>query len=237
MCPEGVNSRPTRSAHGKPVIGLLGGIGSGKTQVAAILARHGGRIVAADELAHEALRQPELLRQIVARWGAEVLDERGEVQRRRLAAIVFPSPAERKALEAIVHPWIKQRIREEVEKARGDAGVRFIVLDAAVMLEAGWHDVCDRLIYIDAPPEVRWQRIAALRGWTLEDLQHRERAQLPLTEKAAQADHVLHNATTLEDLTRQVEDLLPLWSLGSCEPRPACPEAPCRTTDVRNPKP
>jgi dephospho-CoA kinase len=231
-------SRPRPSFHRcKPVIGLLGGIGSGKSQVATILARHGGRVVAADELAHEALRQPELKAQLVTRWGTEILDEYGEVVRRHLAAIIFRSPEERKALEAIVHPWIKQRIRQEVDKAARDAAVRFVVLDAAVMLEAGWDDVCDRLVFVEAPPDVRLRRVAEQRGWTAEHLHDRERAQLPLTAKASQADHVVHNATTLDDLTRQVDDLLPLWGLDSYEERPPRPDTRGRMTDVRNPKP
>jgi dephospho-CoA kinase len=233
MCAERTSSPSSRR---KVVIGLLGGIGSGKSQVAAILARHGGRIVAADDLAHEALRQPELKEKIVARWGSGVLDEHGQVSRRRMAAIVFPNSFERRALEEIVHPWIKQRIRDEVKKASADPSVQFIVLDAAVMLEAGWNDVCDQLVYVGAPPHIRLRRVAEQRGWIAQDLQHREDAQLPLTEKAARADHVVHNATTLEHLTRQVEALLPLWGVDSSEPRPAHLETPSRLTDVRNPQ-
>jgi dephospho-CoA kinase len=203
----------------KPVIGLVGGIGSGKSQVAAAFARRGARVIAGDALAHEALRQPELRDRVVARWGPGVLDEHGEVRRGRLAAIVFADPAERRALEDILHPWVKRRIRAEAEAAQADPAVRLIVLDAAVMLEAGWHDVCDRLVYIDAPRAVRLRRVAGQRGWDAAEVDARERAQLPLTEKAARADHVLDNATTLDNLERQVDDLIHLWG----------PDAPPRT--------
>ena len=98
----------------------------------------------------------------------------------------------------MVHPWIKERIRAEVDAARTDAAVRLIVLDAAVMLEAGWHDVCDRLVFIDAPREARLRRVAEQRGWTAEELEAREAAQLPLTAKAAHADHTLDNSASLE---------------------------------------
>ena len=113
----------------------------------------------------------------------------------------------------MVHPWIQGRIARQVAAAREDPAVRLIVLDAAVMLEAGWDDVCNRLVYVDAPPEVRLRRVADQRGWAARDLEDRERAQLPLTEKAARADHVLINATTLDDLERQVDALLHLWGL------------------------
>lgn len=198
----------------KPVIGLVGGIGSGKSQVAAAFARRGAGVIAGDELAHEALRQPEVKEQVAHRWGPDVLDEQGEVRRRKLAGIVFADPKELKALEAIVHPWIKRRIAEEVEKARQDPAVRLVVLDAAVMLEAGWSEVCDRLVYVDAPREVRLRRLAGQRGWTAEELAARESAQLPLTEKASRADHAIDNSADHPHLCRQVDDLLRLWGLG-----------------------
>jgi dephospho-CoA kinase len=204
----------TAARDDKLVVGLIGGIGSGKSQVAAAFARRGARIIAGDQLAHAALRDPDVRARVAQRWGEEMLDEHGEVNRRRLAGIVFADPAELKALEAITHPWIRRRIRAEMEAARNDAGVPLIVLDAAIMLEAGWNDVCDRLIYIDAPRDVRLQRVAGQRGWTEKEVDARERAQLPLTEKAIRADHVLDNSTSLEHLDRQVNDLVHLWGLA-----------------------
>ncbi len=205
--------------NSKPVIGLVGGIGSGKSQVAAAFARRGARIIAGDQLAHAALRDPEIRDRVREHWGGEVLDEHGEVNRRRLAAIVFADAAELKALEAITHPWIRRRIRAEMEEARNDPRVPLIVLDAAVMLEAGWNDVCDCLIYIDAPRAVRLQRVARQRGWTEKEVAAREQAQLPLTEKVRRADHVLDNSASLEHLDRQVDDLLHLWGRGPASPR------------------
>ena len=198
----------------KLVVGLLGGIGSGKSQVAAAFARHGARIIAGDQLGQAALRDPDIRAGLVSRWGQGVVDDNGEIDRRRLAAIVFADPAERRALEAITHPWIRQRIHAEVAEARNDPRARLIVLDAAVMLEAGWNEVCDRLVYVDAPREVRLQRVARQRGWNEKEMQAREQAQLPLTEKAVRADHVLDNSATLEHLNRQVNDLLHLWGLA-----------------------
>jgi dephospho-CoA kinase len=204
-----------RSAQGeKRVVGLLGGIGSGKSQVAAAFARHGARIIAGDQLGQAALRDPDIRTRVVSRWGQSIVDEKGEIDRRRLAAIVFADPAERKALEAITHPWIRERIRAEVEEARKDPHVSLIVLDAAVMLEAGWNEVCDRLLFIEAPRAVRLARVARQRGWSEKEVEARELAQLPLTEKAVRADHVLNNSASLEHLNRQVNDLLHLWGLA-----------------------
>ena len=92
---------------------------------------------------------------------------------------MFADASDRRALEAMVHRWIKERIRAEVDAARTEASVRLIVLDAAVMLEAGWHDVCDRLVYIDAPREVRLRRVAGQRGWTAREAEAREAGSCP----------------------------------------------------------
>jgi dephospho-CoA kinase len=197
----------------KPVIGLLGGIGSGKTCVAAAFARQAGRVIDADRIGHDALRDPDVRRQIVERWGRGLLDDQGEIVRRRLGRIVFADDAERRALEAIVHPWIGRRIVEEITAAQAEVDSRFILLDAAIMLEAGWHAACDKLVFVDAPRPLRLERVARQRRWTATDVEARERAQLPLTEKAARADHVLDNSGTLEDLERQVDDLLRTWGM------------------------
>jgi dephospho-CoA kinase len=199
--------------HSPLVVGIVGGIGAGKSQVADAFARRGARVISGDALAHAALRQPEIKEQVVRRWGKRLMDDDGEIQRRLLAAVVFADADERRTLEAMVHPWIKARIRAEVEAARTDAAVRLIVLDAAVMLEAGWHDVCDRLVYIDAPREVRLRRVAEQRGWAPREVESREAAQLPLTAKAAHADHTLDNSASLEHLDRQVEDLVQRWAV------------------------
>jgi dephospho-CoA kinase len=192
----------------KLVLGLLGGIGSGKSAVAAAFARHGARVIDADKLGHDALRDPAVRRRIAERWGAGLLDENGAVVRSRLAEIVFASDEERKALETIVHPWIGNRIREEIASAQADPAVRFILLDAAIMLEAGWHAMCESLIFVDSPREERLERIARQRGWTPEQVAMRERAQMPLTAKAARADHVVNNSGSLEHLEHQVDSLL-----------------------------
>jgi dephospho-CoA kinase len=199
----------------KPVIGLVGGIGSGKSRVAALLREKGGKVIAGDDLGHEALRQPVIRDRVTARWGKGLLQDSGAIDRRRLGAIVFADAAQRRALEGITHPWIKDRMRREVADALADATVRFVVVDAAILLEAGWHDLCDRLVYVDAPSEVRRQRIAAQRGWSVAEVEAREQAQLPLTAKADRADYALHNAGSLESLNRQVDDMLQVWGLSS----------------------
>jgi dephospho-CoA kinase len=189
------------------VVGLIGGMGSGKSLVAKELARRGARVISGDQLGHEALRQPEIRARAVERWGTDVLDEHGEVDRRKVGAIVFADPAERRALEALVFPWIERGIRDAIEAARRDPGVPLVVLDAAIMLEAGWDGACDRLIFVDAPRETRLRRLAEQRGWSAKEVDARESAQMPVPEKKRRADYVLDNSGPPEALARQVEDL------------------------------
>lgn len=212
---ERVVSEPGRDHCGPvKVVGLVGGIGSGKSEVARMFAAEAGaRVVAADGLAHEALRQPEVREAVERRWGAGVLDESGAIDRKKLGGIVFADRSELEALEALVHPWIESRIRQEVEEARR-GHCPLVVLDAAIMLEAGWSDVCDELVYVDVPREVRLGRIARQRGWTEKEVEARERAQLPLEEKARRAGHTLENTGTLEDLRRRVRTLLEQWGVA-----------------------
>src|SRR5262249_23016372 len=122
----------------KRVVGLIGGIGSGKSLVAELLARHGARVISGDRLGHEALCQPAVKEELVRRWGPQILADNGQINRRRVAEIVFADPHERKALEAMSFPWIERRIGEEIEAVHRDPEVCLIVLDAAIMLEAGW---------------------------------------------------------------------------------------------------
>ena len=201
------------------MVGLIGGIGSGKSQVAAAFARHGARVISGDQLGHEALRQPDTIARVVARFGPEVLDGRGNVDRRRLGALVFADPARRRALEDLVFPWIERRFAEEVAAARADPGVRVIVFDAAVLLEAGWNRWCDAVIYVHAPRDVRLDRLARQRGWTAKEVEARESAQLPLTEKVTRADYAVDNSGPPEELDRQVHSLL--LTLGIRGERPA----------------
>lgn len=200
-------------SQSKALIGLVGGIGSGKSLVASAFAAHGGHIITADAFGHEALQQPEILARIAERWKDRVLDEHGNVDRKKMGAIVFASPVERTNLEALVFPWIENSIRAEIAKAQADPKVPFVVLDAAIMLEAGWNKVCSKIVYVHAPRALRIERLTAARGWTADELAQRESAQLPLAVKAARADAAVDNSGSAENTRKQVDALLWLWHI------------------------
>jgi len=197
----------------KIVIGLIGGMGSGKSRAAEEFAKYGARVISGDKFGHEALRQPEIKEQVVQRWSEKILDEKGAVDRRRLGTIVFADSRERKVLEGLVFPWIERRISEEIAQAQGDRSVKFVVLDAAIMLEAGWAEACDRLVFVDAPREQRLQRLADERGWNAREVEKREESQWPLKEKQKRADWILDNSGSPEELVRQVQGLLKQWGI------------------------
>jgi dephospho-CoA kinase len=194
------------------ILGIIGGIGSGKSLVADELVRRGGYLIAGDALGHEALQQPEIKEKIVQRWGRDILDEQGQVQRRRLGRKVFANPKELHALEELVFPWIGKRIWQEIARAKA-VGAPLIVLDAAVMMEAGWDKNCDRVIFVDAPRHTRLERLVQKRGWSEEELLAREQAQLPEEDKRRRADAIIDNSSTPARLAEQVEKLLRQWHI------------------------
>jgi dephospho-CoA kinase len=195
----------------QPVIGIVGGIGSGKSSVAAAMTRLGGHVIQGDQLGHEALVQPDIKARVVARWGSEVLAADGSIDRKLLGRRVFADPQELAALEALVFPYIERRIAEEIDRARARPEVKFIVLDAAIMLEAGWSGRCERIVFVDVPRAVRLERLRRQRGWSDEELSRREQAQLPVEEKRRRADAVIDNAAGPDEAAGQVRELLGAW--------------------------
>jgi dephospho-CoA kinase len=194
-----------------PVIGIIGGIGSGKSLVADAMQELGGYLIAADRLGHDALLQTDIKAKVVERWGTDLLDAHGNLDRRKIGAIVFADSTQLRALESFVFPYIEKRISEEITTARARSGVKFIVLDAAILLETGWHLHCDKIVFVDTPRELRLARLKENRGWDEMELERREKMQLPVEEKKARADAVIVNDGPPEKITQQVQDALVRW--------------------------
>lgn len=189
------------------VLGILGGIASGKSEVARLLAGPDGVVLDADRIAHEVLESPPLRAWLAERFGPElVAGER--VDRAALGAKVFSDPAARAELEARVHPAVRAALREGVESARA-RGVPWVVLDVPLLLEnEAVHqlpDECDALVFVDADAKVREERARARRGWAPFELARREALQLPLEAKRVRADFVLANDGDLSELRAAVD--------------------------------
>jgi dephospho-CoA kinase len=189
-----------------PVIGLVGGIGSGKSLVGSMLADLGCLVCHSDELARSALADPAVRGELVRWWGREVLDPSGAVDRRAVAGKVFADPAERKRLEALLHPRIESARRRTF--AAAPPGTRALVIDAPLLLEVGLDRECDAIIYIDSLRVDRLRRLAETRGWDSAELERRESAQWPLDRKRAAAHHVLVNAGNQPALRSEVQKAL-----------------------------
>jgi dephospho-CoA kinase len=196
----------------KPILGLIGAIGAGKSTVAGVLAARGAAVINADAVGHDAIEQPGIRERVLERW-PDVLKPDGRIDRRKVAAIVFASSVDRKFLESQLFPYIRQKCEEAIHAAQQEPAARFIVLDAAVMLEAGWHGICDKLIYVDAPRELRIQRLAARSGWTADELTAREAAQLPSPEKKKHATSIITNAGSRVELEAAIDQLLATWNI------------------------
>jgi dephospho-CoA kinase len=189
------------------IIGLLGGVASGKSLVAEQFRRLGAEVLDADRVGHEVLLRPEVRDAIRKHFGDKVFGANSEIDHKALGRIVFappPSgPRELVILEQLTHPEIRRRLRLKVDQLAAD-GVSAAVLDAPVMLKAGWDKFCDVVIYIDAPDEVRLRR-ALSRGWTREEFVNREAAQESLELKRRRADFVVDNSAAEEYTQQQIE--------------------------------
>jgi dephospho-CoA kinase len=188
----------------KPVIGIVGGIGAGKSTAAGEFARLGCAVIDADAIGHELLAEPAVRRRIVRRWGPDVLGASGEVDRKALAAVVFQDAGELEALNRIMHPLIARRVKHRMSAARKDAAVPTVVIDAAVLLEGGWDALCTHLIFVSAASATRADRAARRAGWARTAWRQREKSQIPLDKKRRRCDYILDNSSSVSHLCKQV---------------------------------
>jgi dephospho-CoA kinase len=186
-------------------IGLTGSIGAGKTTVAQMLARRGALVIDADALARRALTEPEVVRRVRERFGAEVAPG-DAVDRAALAARVFADSAARRDLEAIVHPRVRAAAEREAQQARARSEPPpLIVHDVPLLFESGLQDRFDAVVLVDAPLAARIERVVARSGWTPEQVRSRDAAQMAVARKRGLADMVIDNDADLDTLDARVE--------------------------------
>ncbi|MCE9588893.1 MAG: dephospho-CoA kinase [Planctomycetes bacterium] len=192
----------------KPVIGLLGGIGSGKSLVARLFSAQGCAVIDADALAKETLDEPDVKKTLASWWGPGVIGKDGRVDRRAVSKIVFADAAQLARLEALMHPRVIERRARLRELHMADTAVRAIVDDTPLLLEKGLEGDCDVLVFVDAPLEARVARVGATRGWTREELLSREKVQRPLDMKRRRADYVVQNDAAESECETHVRRVL-----------------------------
>ena len=189
-------------------IGLIGGIASGKSAVAAELARRGAVVFDADKIGHALLQRPAVRDELVAKWGPEILDGAGGLSRPAIAKLVFgdsvAAKANRQQLEELLHPLIRAQIEAEIRQLP-DADIPAVVIDAPLLLESGWNEVCQAVVFVDVPPEQRLARAQQSRGWSAEEFARREAAQMPIEQKKGRSTHLISNSGSLSDLEAEVD--------------------------------
>jgi dephospho-CoA kinase len=209
------------------VLGLTGGIASGKSTVAEIFRQFGARVVSADELAREVVRPgSDTLREIVARFGAGVLDEAGHLRRKVLAERIFGDAGERAELNRITHPAIARLAAQrfgELERA----GARLIVYDAPLLFEAGAEGQVDAVLVVTSEPVQQLERLMSRNGLSRKEALARIAAQMSQQDKIARADFVIDNSGPFDETRQQVRALMARLQNGpetGIPKKPGCSE-------------
>ncbi len=189
------------------VIGLTGNFGTGKTTVSQILAELGATVIDADKLGHELLQpDTQTYGEIVAAFGKSILKHNGEIDRKKLGKLVFADTAALTRLNQIMHPRIYEIVRQKIEEYR-QAGARVVVLEAALLIEAGWKPLLDQVWVTTAPEATASERLKKARGLSEEQFLARLHTQMPQKEKAKQADVVIDTDCPIDQLKARVTEL------------------------------
>jgi len=199
-------SRPEQK-YRKLVIGVAGGIASGKSLVASILGDVGAKVVDSDRLAHEELSDPEVIATFRSWWGRRVCTPDGLIDRRAMSDIIFEEPAQRSRMEAYLYPRLERRRRQMMAAFDDEPAARAIVVDSPLLYEVGLHKVCEVVVFTEADRRVRLRRATEQRGWTEQEFDRREKLQKSLDTKWQAADYRVVNNSTVDALRAQVEPL------------------------------
>jgi dephospho-CoA kinase len=196
------------------VAGLTGGIATGKSTVAAIFEEAGARLIDADRAARDAVRKgTPAFHAIVAHFGEAVLLGDGEIDRRRLASVIFNDPAEQRTLERIVHPWVKQEIARCLNRIRGAAPEALVILDVPLLFETGMDQGLVAAIVVYVTEQIQLERLMARDALAEPDARARIRAQMPIEKKKSLAAFVIDNSGSLEHTRAQTLEVYRRLSL------------------------
>ncbi|MBN1391512.1 MAG: dephospho-CoA kinase [Sedimentisphaerales bacterium] len=191
----------------KTIIGILGGVGAGKSAVAAEFGKLGCAVIDADAIAHKVLNKPVVRMKVADRFGKGLLNFKGQIKRKELAEIVFADAKKLAALNRIIHPLVFERVGKRIKEANGKKRVKAIVLDMPLLMEAGWAKRCDKLIFVDCKAKIRAKRAEKYGILGKNELKNREKFQISLDKKKAIADNTIDNNSGFSALAGQVTDI------------------------------
>jgi dephospho-CoA kinase len=189
------------------MIGILGGIGSGKSTVAAEFAKLGCEVIDADEIAHELLDKPDIKNKVVDSFSEAVLNSTGKINHKKLADIVFADAEKLAKLNSIIHPPVLERAEELIRQAKQQNRVKAIVLDMPLLVEVGWDKRCDKLIFVKCNRQLRAKRALKMGVFNEKQLKIRENFQISLDKKESITDNTIDNNSGFSALTEQVTDV------------------------------
>jgi dephospho-CoA kinase len=192
--------------EGKPIIGLAGGIGSGKTFIAQLFGRQGCLVINSDEMVHHAYRDTQVKHTLKQWWGQMVFDPTGAIDRSAIARKIFNYPAERTRLERLIHPIVNLHREQLMKSAAQDPAIKAYVWDTPLLFETGLNKLCDAVVFVESSRPCRLERLRS-RGWDEAELARRENSQLPLDKKAEISDYRIVNSADAESLDGQVRDV------------------------------
>ncbi|HEV2292568.1 MAG TPA: dephospho-CoA kinase [Tepidisphaeraceae bacterium] len=193
---------------GKPIVGVAGGVGSGKSFVARLFGELGCRVISSDELVRDAYRDGRVVATLKKWWGGDVLTPGGEVNKRVVAQRIFADPAERQRLERLLHPMVSDARERVMAAAAPDPAVPAFVWDTPLLFETGLNARCDAVVFVDAPQPLRLARVQASRGWDAGELARRENSQMPLDTKRNLSQYVVENTADADVVRGQVRAVL-----------------------------
>lgn len=189
------------------VIGLTGGIGTGKSEIARLLQSLGAAVINADQVGHEAYApDSESWHEVVDTFGKDILQPSGEIDRRKLGAIVFADPLQLAKLNGIMHPRMARMVADRVQVLR-EEGVQVVVVEAALLFEAGWDTLVDEVWVAESPVDAVIQRLQARSGMDEEEVRKRIDSQMGRPERLERADLVVDNSGDVDTLETTVKEL------------------------------
>lgn len=192
---------------GRPIIGIAGGIGAGKSFIADLFGELGCHVLRSDDHAHAAYKREDVQQALRAWWGPAVFAADGSVNRRAVGEIVFNNPVERARLEGLIHPIVNAARSEEMTRLAGDPRVVAWVWDVPLLFETGLNRQCDSVVFVEASEATRLARVRR-RGWDEAELKNREKSQLPLDKKRSISDDLISNDDGIDVAREQVRHVL-----------------------------
>jgi len=190
----------------KPIIGIMGGIGSGKSTVANEFEKLGCKVINADKIAHDLLEEKNIQEEVVGILGNDIIDSQGNIDRKKIAEIVFKNSDLLFKLNNIIHPGVLQKTEELIDQYNQDNQCKAIILDMPLLVEVGWDKRCDKLIFVECDEKTRKNRVLS-RFSEKNHIKNRENFQISLDKKKSIADNTVNNNSDFSALVRQIAEI------------------------------